>query len=199
MSRTFRLCAVVREDLCDGYRWRMTPSVRFIQSEAQSSRTCCSFIAGSIRMSVWTLVIVSRCVLSPSPSLFLLVYLPLPSKSLETPLRPSSTSPCVLSSGHKQGVCGARLWWHVCTRFAHLSPQTSMQRFSTVPCGCPVGLSGPLRNRGSRNPSGLRSPAALVSLQDLTADTHMVLITRRERRSEWRIWWKKSTEGHSCQ
>lgn len=144
MSRTFRLCAVVRVDLCDGCRWRMTPSVRFMQSEAQSSRTCCSFIAGSICMSVWTLVIVSRCVLSPSPSLSLLVYLPLLSKSLETLLlRPSSTSPCVVGSGHKQGVPGARLWRHVCTRFAHLSPQTSMQRFSTAPCGCPVGSQGP--------------------------------------------------------
>lgn len=50
------------------------------------------------------------------------------------------------------------------------------------------GLSGPLRRKGSRAASRLRSPAALVSLQDLTADTHMVLITRRD----WRIWWKKA-------
>lgn len=101
-------------------------------------------MAGSMCMSVWTLAIVSRCVLSPYP-LFRspFFHLPPPPKSLGTLLLHPS-------------VLGTRLWrqrWcrsqQVCTSVA--------SNFHSVLLLChvwaPGKLPGPLRHRGSRTPS----------------------------------------------
>lgn len=82
----------------------------------------------------------------------------------------SSIRPCLVQGC--EGSAGA-----VRSRSALLLPQTSTQCFSSATCGHLASSQG-LSDTEAVGP--LRSPGALVSLQDLTADTHMVLITRRE-------------------
>lgn len=122
-----------------------------------------------------TLAIVSRCVWSLS---LLFFHLP-PPKALRALLHPSSAPP--------HPVCH-QLWaqtGRACCKAVKAAPlqfAAGLHRCSThklplrvsplPPVWAPGGLPGPLRRRGSRTLSLLRSPGALVSLQDLTADTH---------------------------
>lgn len=114
------------------------------------------------------------CCLSLSP----FFHLP-PPKALRALLHPSSAPP--------HPVCH-QLWaqtGRACCKAVKAAPlqfAAGLHRCSThkLPLGvsplppvwAPGGLPGPPRRRGSRTLSLLRSPGALVSLQDLTADTH---------------------------
>lgn len=133
-------------------------------------------------MSVSTLVIVSRCVLSPYPLshslslLFFIFHHLLNHSELFSSIRP----PLLHTLCHQLRAQTSRAWCKAGkTVPAPFAEGLHLCRFKLPlgvsplpPVWAPGGLPGPLRRRGSRTPSLRRSPGALVSLQDLTADTH---------------------------